>query len=223
MDRVAVLASGGLDSAILLWDLAREASGTKVFPIYLEAGLAWEAEERRALEAFLSALAEPRVQPLTVLAAPARPLYGAHWSVTGVGVPGDHAPDSAMALPGRNAILLTLAAVWCSTHDVQRIAIGSLAGNEFPDATPEFFRDLARVLSAGLGSPIVVAAPYRGRRKVELLAAHAGLPLELTLSCVAPRGGRHCGVCNKCYERRLAFREAGVHDRTHYAAEGREP
>ena len=39
--RVAVLASGGVDSAILVADLARD--GRIVQPLYVRFGLAWEA------------------------------------------------------------------------------------------------------------------------------------------------------------------------------------
>ena len=45
-----LLASGGLDSSILLADLARNAL---VFPIYVTMGLMWEKEEKIALEAFI--------------------------------------------------------------------------------------------------------------------------------------------------------------------------
>jgi 7-cyano-7-deazaguanine synthase len=213
MNRIAVLASGGLDSSVLLADQARNA---EVFPIYVQWGLAWEATERDALQAFIAALNNPAVMPLTVLSVPIGAMYGDHWSVTGNGVPGLEEPDSAVFLPGRNILLIGLAAVWCSTHDVSRIAIGSLGGNPFPDATPEFFRDFARVLSAGLGHHVQLEAPYRDLHKSEIIRQFSHLPLELTLTCMAPKDGKHCGRCNKCGERRLAFQEADVPDRTVY-------
>ena len=52
-ERVAVLASGGLDSCVLLAELAKSA---QVLPIYVRKGLVWEAEERKALESFTKAL-----------------------------------------------------------------------------------------------------------------------------------------------------------------------
>jgi len=213
MNAIAVLASGGLDSSVLVADQARNA---EVFPIYVQWGLAWEATEREALQSFLAALNNPGIMPLTMLSVPIGAMYGDHWSVTGKGVPGLEEPDSAVFLPGRNILLIGLAAVWCSTHDVSRIAIGSLGGNPFPDATPEFFREFARILSAGLGHQVQVEAPYRDLHKSEIIKRFSGLPLELTLTCMAPKGGKHCGRCNKCGERRLAFQQAGVPDRTMY-------
>ena len=49
------------------------------------------------------------------------------------------------------------------------------------------------------------------------LGVELGVPLELTLSCMNPKDGAHCGQCSKCRERRDAFHEAGVPDRTRYA------
>ncbi|MSQ14184.1 MAG: 7-cyano-7-deazaguanine synthase, partial [Dehalococcoidia bacterium] len=167
MDSVAVLASGGLDSAVLLADLSQR---SVVFPVYVRQGLAWELQEQRALRAFLEAQGNDRVKPLVTLSVPVREMYGDHWSLTGRGVPDADAPDIKVFLPGRNILLISLAAVWCSVNDVSRIAIGSLGGNPFPDATPEFFADLARVLSTGLGHSVAVEAPYRGLHKEDLIA-----------------------------------------------------
>jgi 7-cyano-7-deazaguanine synthase len=215
VDRVAVLASGGLDSAVLLVALAAQA---EVVPVYVESGLVWEHEEQQALRAFLRAVARPRIASLTVLELPLRSIYGAHWSITGAGVPDDAAPDRAVFLPGRNVLLIGLTAVWCSLRAVGKIAIGSLDENPFPDATPGFFERYARLLSDAVSHPIEVLAPFRGLHKWDIIARHAELPLELTLTCMVPKGGVHCGACNKCRERREAFRRAGIADRTRYAA-----
>lgn len=212
---VSVLSSGGLDSCTLVAELARE---REVFPLYVEAGLAWEAEERRALDAFLAAIAGPRLRPLTVLSASARPIYGDHWSTTGHGVPGAGTEDAAVYLPGRNVILLALAAAWSATHGVHEIALGTLGHNPFPDATPAFFASFEAALGAGLAHEVRILAPYRGIHKEELIRRARDLPLEKTLTCIAPRGGVHCGRCNKCDERKKAFQAAQVPDRTAYAA-----
>ncbi len=212
--RIAVLCSGGLDSCVLLADLATQAD---VYPIYVQFGLAWEAQELAAQQAFVAAVRTPRVHGVTVLQTPVAPMYGEHWSVTGRGVPGADTEDSAVFLPGRNILMLGAAAVWCSTHSVHEIAIGSLGANPFPDASPAFFADFGRVLSTGLGHAVQVIAPYRGLHKEDIIRKHAGLPLELSLTCMAPRNGVHCGACNKCHERRVAFAAAGVPDRTRYA------
>jgi len=213
LDRIAVLSSGGLDSCVLL---AEEAKTAEVYPIYIRCGLAWEEMELEALRVFLRALNHPHVKAVTTLSAPIETMYGGHWSVAGDAVPGAEEADSTVYLPGRNILLIALAAVWCSTHDVSRIAIGSLAGNPFPDATPKFFSDFASALGSGLNHPIEVKAAFQDLRKWELIKQFRHLPLGSTLTCMAPRGLRHCGQCNKCRERQVAFEKAGVQDPTEY-------
>ena len=214
MDRIAVLSSGGLDSSILL---AEEANTAEVYPIYVRCGLAWEEMEREALDGFLRTLNHLHVKPVTTLSAPIGAMYGSHWSVSGGTVPGAEESDSSVYLPGRNILLISLAAVWCSTHDVSRIAIGSLAGNPFPDATPKFFSDFASALSTGLNHFIEVKAAFRGLHKSDIIRKFKHLPLESTLTCMSPRGLKHCGQCNKCKERQVGFEKAGVRDLADYA------
>ena len=215
LNKVAVLTSGGLDSCVLLADMARDA---EVWPLYVRAGLVWEDEERRAIQRFIDALDSPNVRPLVELSAPMRPIYGDHWSMTGVDVPKPGDADDAVFMPGRNIVLIGLAAVWCSTRGVGVVAIGSLGGNPFPDATPEFFESFGAALSRGLDHKIQVLAPYRGRTKVDLIRESNHLPIELSLTCMTPVDGLHCGLCQKCEERIDAFTDAAVEDRTQYAS-----
>jgi 7-cyano-7-deazaguanine synthase len=212
---VAVLASGGLDSAILVAELVGE--GREVTPIYVRFGLAWEDVEARHLERFLASLPAPNLRPLIVLDLPVADLYGAHWSVTGQGVPGDDSPDEAVYLPGRNLLLLAKSSVWCALNGITTIALGTLAANPFPDADHEFFSGFSALAGRALGCHLEVIAPFAGRAKHEVLAAGRPFALDLTFSCIAPRSERHCGQCNKCAERQLAFSELGISDATDYA------
>ena len=212
--KVAVLASGGLDSCVLLYD---QAHAYDVVPLYIEQGLAWEPEEQKALARFVERLAHPRVSLPVVLPFPVTGLYGSHWSVTGVGVPAADEPDEEVFLPGRNVLLFSAAAIWCHANGVHAIAVGSLAGNPFPDATPEFFSDLAQLLSTALSHEITIETPFRHATKEEIIQRYQQLPLAVTLTCNAPQDGLHCGQCNKCNERQTAFRKAGIQDQTHYA------
>lgn len=214
MTNVAVLASGGLDSCVLAYDLARDYDVT---PLYIQKGLAWEAEEQHALEQFVKQLNHPRIDTPVVLPLPVAGLYGQHWSVTGDGVPAADEPDENVFLPARNILLFTAAAIWCQAQSVHPIAVGSLEGNPFPDATDSFFADLARLLSTALSHDITILAPFRHMKKESLIDRFQHLPLALTLTCNAPHSGLHCGACNKCYERQLAFEKAGVQDHTEYA------
>ena len=212
----AVLFSAGLDSAVLA---AAEARNGRVHPIYVSCGLAWEAQELEAVDRLLATPAFDGVSPIARLTFPARDLYPAtHWALTG-NPPAFDTPDEDVYLAGRNVMLLSKAAIHCARHSVHRIALATLSANPFPDATPEFFVALGRALSLGLNHQIEVATPFASVHKNDVvkLGVELGVPLELTLSCMNPQAGKHCGLCSKCRERRDAFHEAGVEDRTHYA------
>ena len=214
---VAVLTSGGLDSAVLSVDLTREYS--RVFPIYVRCGLLWEETELAAARAFLNAAEGPGLAPLTVLDEPIEDVYGAHWSTSGDGVPGAESPDEAVYLPGRNVLLTVKAAVWCRLRKIDFLALGSLGLNPFPDSTPEFFADLESVLARALNGAPGLIRPFGHCSKREVVVRGANLPLHLTFSCILPTQGKHCGTCNKCAERQKGFRVAGVPDRTEYASD----
>jgi 7-cyano-7-deazaguanine synthase len=214
---LAVLASGGLDSAVLLGDALRR--GRTVQPLYVRCGLVWEGAELLALERFLAAVACPALRPLRVLEQPVADLYGDHWGLSGEGVPGADTPDEAVFLPGRNVLLLSKALLWCHLHGVGAVALAPLEANPFPDATPAFFSTFTAAVNQAVGGRVRVLLPYRGLHKADVLRRGAGLPLYLSLSCIRPDGGRHCGACNKCAERRRAFADAGLADPTLYAAE----
>ncbi len=214
-EAACVLVSGGLDSAVLVHHMA--ARHKAVHPVYVKSGLSWESEEVRMLEGFL-AKRPANVKPLSVLQMPMSDVYKTHWSVTGKGTPDYDSPDEEMEIPGRNIVLLSKASVYCAINKVSTIAMGSLGGNPFPDATPAFFKSMGSALSRGLGFQIAVVAPFRGMTKVQVIKLGKNLPLEKTMSCVAPKGRAHCGACNKCAERRHAFAEAKVKDKTKYLA-----
>ncbi len=213
--KVAVLASGGIDSAILVAHLAR--SYSVVQPIYIRFGLAWEAVEEQHLRKFLETLPS-RVRPLVALELPVEDVYGAHWSVSGEQVPDDASLDEAVYLPGRNLLLLSKTSVWCALNGYPTIALGVLKGNPFPDSEPSFYQALETVVVQGLASPMRFITPFAEMSKRDVVVLGQGLALELSFSCIAPIEGSHCGRCNKCAERRKVFGEMALPDPTSYAA-----
>ncbi len=126
-----------------------------------------------------------------------------------------------MYLAGRNIALTAKAAVLAVKLGIGRLALGPLAGNPFPDATPDFFDAMSHALSLGLAHQLRIVAPLSTLDKEDVVrrGVELGVPLELTLSCMSPIPSGHCGRCNKCRERRDAFRAAGVEDRTRYGVD----
>lgn len=201
---------------VLAADLATSAI---VHPVYVASGLAWEHGEQRVLQEALDALPQSsRVQPLVTLEVPMTDLYpSTHWAISGT-APGYDTPDEDVYLVGRNVALIGKAAVHCALHHIPRLCMAPLAGNPFPDATPEFFAAMSEALSLGLAFPLHVEAPYRTWSKVDVIrrGRALGVSMELTVSCMNPDGVRHCGGCSKCRERHDAFLEALGDDPTMY-------
>lgn len=222
MDRSLVLCSAGLDSAVLV---ALEARDRAVQPVYVKVGLAWEAAEGALVDRLVDALNRAparsgRIAPAARLTVDMRDVYpAAHWAVRGT-PPAYDSPDEEVYLEGRNVVLLAKAAVFAAREGIARIALGPLAANPFPDATPEFFSTMARALSLGLDQPLDIVTPLAHLHKEDVIALGAALdvPFELTMSCMSPEEGRHCGRCSKCRERQYGFRDAGIADPTDYAA-----
>jgi 7-cyano-7-deazaguanine synthase len=212
---VAVLFSAGLDSAVLV---ATEQRTSTVYPIYICCGLAWEREELESIDRLLAAPPYREARPLARLTFTVADLYPPnHWALRGT-PPAFDTPDEDVYLTGRNVVLLSKAAIHCAQRGITRIAIGTLAGNPFPDATNAFFTAFATAVSLGLAHDLAIEAPFMSLHKTDVirLGHQLGVPLELTLSCMSPRDGLHCGECSKCRERRDAFRGAGIEDPTGY-------
>ncbi|MBI3609938.1 MAG: 7-cyano-7-deazaguanine synthase [Nitrospirae bacterium] len=216
---VCVLASGGADSSILL--VAMTERYARVIPVYIRNGLVWEKAEMYWLRRFLSAVAHPAIGPLQVLDLPMKDVYGAHWSMSGKDVPDEASDWKEVYLPGRNLILLSKAAVYCSLNDIDAIALGPLKTNRFADSSPDFFSGFERLVERAFGRRFEIITPFSNLIKQEVMEQGRQLPLELTFSCLKPLGNMHCGACNKCAERISAFSDADLPDRTRYHRPGR--
>lgn len=224
---IAVLFSGGLDSAVLLADACAPRPGTgepaRIQPIYVSTGLAWEAREIACAASLLQGPPYAgRTAPLIRLGVDMRDVYPAgHWAVRGA-APGYDTPDEDVYIEGRNVVLLSKAAVCMVREGLETVLIGSLAGNPFPDATGEFFSAMERALTLGLGAPVRIEAPFSSMHKADVvrLGHRLGVPMAHALSCMQPGDGLHCGACSKCRERIEAFRHAGLPDPAGYAAAG---
>ncbi|MCL5270454.1 MAG: 7-cyano-7-deazaguanine synthase [bacterium] len=232
---VVCLVSGGLDSAVMVGEAL--AGGRAVHPLYVRQGGLWEDAEQYWLECFLATLAgitdddtlRPRrgapnalapgaLAPLTVLRFDWPPGYASRWALdAAVPPPDESTPDAAVYLPGRNLALLLQGAMLAQSVGAEAVSIGLLRGNPFPDAADEFLRAFERTFTAATGRAVRVETPLRALDKSDLIRRGAALPLGLTFSCLRPVDGRHCGVCNKCAERRGGFERAGLPDPTLYA------
>lgn len=224
-NRAVVLASGGLDSTVTA-ALAREA-GHELLWLTVDYGQrhAIEVERARHVAAAMGAAKH------TVLTINLRAFAGS--ALTGdLPVPkGRHSAERSRGIPvtyvpGRNLVLLSLAAAHAEAEGASLIYFGAnvLDYSGYPDCRPEFIRAFEAAVNAGTkaaaeGATLRVHAPLLEMTKADIIRTgiRLGAPLHLTHSCYDPVGDLACGRCDSCLIRREGFSRAGVEDPTRYA------
>lgn len=132
--------------------------------------------------------------------------------------------SGANYIPGRNAVLLSLAASLLPVEG-GGIFFGANTDDkaDYPDCRWEFLNAFEH-LQATQKRKIWIRKPLIELTKVEVVkqAIRRGAPLQLTSTCYQPRGALACGRCNSCKLRLKAFAELGKEDPIHYIAEQKE-
>lgn len=137
-------------------------------------------------------------------------------------IPEGHYADPSMkrtVVPFRNGIMLSIAAGYAESIGGKGVVIGNHHGDHaiYPDCRAEFIDRMGWAIRYGTYAMIELISPFVCMTKTQIakLGSELGTPFHLTYSCY--KGGAiHCGKCGTCFERREAFREAGIPDPTEY-------
>ena len=190
-----VLCSGGIDSATILWALTPARS----VALSVDYGQKAAESERRAT----SALASRKGMEHLHLAVP---LIGAQLRSSLTDAGSVQVPQETV-VPGRNALLISLAVGIAASRGLTQVLIGCNAtdADVYPDCRRGFISGLDAAYRAAYG--VAVQAPLLDLSKVEVvqLARQAGLPINETTSCYL---GSACGSCHACVGRRKALEDA---------------
>lgn len=196
MNVVVVLLSGGLDSAVALARVLRDQQtpGPDIYALHVQHGQRNRIEERVAAEALALH-------------------YGVPLEVTSVKLWG-HSEQGTCFVPGRNAVLISLAAAFgrslASRDGTVTVVIGSNADDrrDYPDCRHEFMLDMQQALSAGTPSMGKVRvqdiAGASTKKGIVAWARSLGVPMHLTWTCYTPNDGAPCDACNACRLRAAA-------------------
>lgn len=201
-----VLVSGGVDSAVALWETRDQGLDTRAITFHYHLRPEPEKEATRALarEAGADPVIEVELPDLREV-DDIEPL------------PADLEGAPREYVPHRNLVFYALAA-----HHAERLGARVLVGGHngvdperFPDSGPGFFQGVVDLLERGRApgaeGGLEVRNPLHGDTKQEVVerGLDLGVPLEATWSC-----GEHvtepCGACHSCEERREAFEAAGL-------------
>jgi 7-cyano-7-deazaguanine synthase len=136
--------------------------------------------------------------------------------------------DYSVVVPIRNAVFLSIAFAWAFSKNAQLVAYGAHKGDQrYPDCRPSFSKLIEQAfnegeidgIKEGLRKKIRVWTPFiAGLSKSDLLKigyGRLGDEIFKTWSCYADTK-IHCGRCESCNNRKAAFRNARINDKTKY-------
>jgi len=172
---VAVLLSGGADSAALLVQLIGDDLTANA--LFVNYGQPAVAEERRASRAIARHLKVPW-SSATVKTRTAVPTTG--------------------EIRGRNAMLLAVAG---HTQPTDFVAIGVHGGTGYPDCSRAFADAWQGLLDVQYGGTTRVLVPFADLTKQDVLTLAAKTPYLLKVAYSCERGGGPCGSCRSCKDR----------------------
>lgn len=130
------------------------------------------------------------------------------------------APTVTAYVPYRNGLFLSYAAAVALQLNCDVIYYGAhaddAAGRAYPDCTPEFIKAQVKAIEEGTAGQVHMQAPLWNKNKASVV----GLGLELgmsheefehTWSCYEGKE-KPCGTCGTCRDRKEAFVANGIHD-----------
>jgi len=136
--------------------------------------------------------------------------------------------EYSIVVPIRNAVFLSIASAWAFTLNASMVAYGAHTGDQnYPDCRPNFAKKLETAFNQGeidgikskLRKEIEIWSPYRqGLSKSNLLKLGIkilGDSIFKTWSCYSNKK-YHCGICESCNNRKIAFAKSGITDKTKY-------
>ena len=211
MKKALILLSGGMDSAVCLYEAAAAHGRKAVCALFFDWGQRTIVEERAACAGLcLAAGIDPPVE--VRLDFP----YTGLLTDTDTAVPSGRTPEEIKRegvaptfFPGRNMVMLSYAFGMAAHQSIGHVYFGPNAEDEagYPDCRREFVIRFAEAGRAGTDSEIQLASPLLEMSKEEIVKRGdaLGVPWDLTFSCYSPIDGAHCGSCDACMLRKRAF------------------
>jgi 7-cyano-7-deazaguanine synthase len=213
--------SGGLDSTVLLAHMLQQ--GAVVDALAVDYGQT-HRRELAAAHDLAHALGAGQVDTVDMAAWGALTSSALTLDPAAVpqGVDPTHPAQLATVVPGRNMLLISVAASIAQTRQASRVYLAANRDDHamYPDCRPQFIAAARRAVMASTGHAVTVLAPFERYSKAEVVrrGAELGVPFGSTWSCYVGEE-RHCGRCGACVTRQRAFTAAGVADPTTYAVE----
>ncbi len=137
-------------------------------------------------------------------------------------IPEGHYADENMkstVVPFRNGIMLSIAVGIAESNGLKYVMMANHGGDHtiYPDCRPEFVDAFDQAAAAGTYVNVHLRSPYTNMTKSDIARRGKALGIDYSETWSCYKGGNHhCGKCGTCVERREAFADAGIEDRTVY-------
>ena len=213
--KCVVILSGGMDSStVAYW--AKD-KGYDVYALTCKYGQIAEKEAEYA-----TMIAERLGAPISVLdLSSLREIFTGVTSLCDEKVEMTSSFSQPLIVPFRNAIFLSIAVAYAVSVGASSVFYGAQGSDErfYPDCRREFYESFEEAARLGTGTEIAIQAPFSKLAKSEVVrrGSELGVPFDLTWSCYLDEE-RHCGKCESCVNRKIAFKEAGISDPTEYTS-----
>ena len=215
--RIALLLSGGMDSATCLWWVQKNHPG-EIHAISID----YQQRHRVELDYAARLAARAGVHTHKVIELDLASIGGSPLTDARLEVPAaQEERQGTTVVPFRNMLFVTLAAAYAETQDIQDLYIAPVRDDyqAYRDCRRPFYDSLEK--SLGLGAteerPFRLHTPFVDKWKSAVIALglELGVPYEITHTCY--EGLRpSCGRCDACSERIEAFRANKARDPLEY-------
>ena len=134
----------------------------------------------------------------------------------------------SVVVPIRNGIFLSIAAAWAFSINASLVAYGAHTGDKnYPDCRPAFSKKIESSfnqgeidgIKSGIRKKIKIWSPYQAKlsKKQLLKKGYSILGDNIFNSWSCYKNSKvQCGKCESCNNRKAAFLEAGIEDKTPY-------
>lgn len=218
MHRVAIMATGGMDSTVLMYE--EVAAGRRPFILSMDYGHIAFEKQLEMLKYHINKLKLDDVEILNMMVH--------SWQAIGMGLftPNyqSHEKDPLNGwdqlryeetfIEGRNMIMIAYALAFCSAHEIDELLVGYLYGEAewnnrrtyklmTGDNSPQFVDMMNLLSTVGLSYQTRIRAPFYERRwdkkKVYDVGITLGVDFSKTYSCYFVPA---CGKCDNCLLRK---------------------
>lgn len=219
-----VIYSGGLDSTAMAL-IAKQDENSQVTLMSFDYGQKAQSELDRAKAFAKKHGMDIIVQDISSL----KYIFGStQLTDESASIQGEYKKD--VVVPLRNAMFLQIAMIYAYTNGYDQVLLGSHLDDckesngemMFPDCSPQFFFAFEDAMDKGTFKSQkrvkIVTASTLGLGKTDLILRAMNIDAQAiydSWSCYASNE-HQCGVCDSCKNRKQAFKNAGVEDKTIY-------